>query len=355
MIPCVLLTLVAFGPVVHAAAAPDVPKRPVSSQVAADGTSQVTLAPARFDVVDAEPGTPLRLALEVTNYSSESIRLSTLVIPLQGSNDPGSFATPGNEMSRSAEAVGWVRMPLKRYQLLGPATKLRFPVTVQVPNDARPGTYALGLVVSQRIGGGAIAGLETNEAMVRLGADLASQLVIRVPGEAVSDLRVRDVESPRIVWGGERPVFGAMVYNEGDTLLAVDAELQLDAFIGTARRDVATESQNLLPGGRRAVSMTWSDPPLFGWFTPKLVVVGGTGSGVRVERNLPTVWVLPPWWFLVLFALAIIVPTWRLLRRRRDPAWQEQRRRQSIERVEARKRRARARERAEQARRDRRR
>jgi hypothetical protein len=354
LLPAALLTLIALVAVVPAApaaAADDVPNRPVSSEIAADGTSRITLSPARFDVVDAEPGTSLQLALEVTNYSSDAVRLSTLVIPLVGSEDPDSFATPGDATSRSADAVDWVQMPFERWPSLGPTTKLRFPVTVQVPNDARPGTYALGLVVSQRIGGGGIAGLENNEAMVRLGADLASQLVIRLPGDAVTDLRVRDVESPRVVWGGTHPTFEAMAYNEGDTLLAVDAELQLDAFIGTARRDLATESQELLPGGRRAVTMKWNDPPLFGWFTPKLVVVGGTGSGVRVERTLPTVWVLPPWWFLVLLALAIIVPTWRLLRRRRDPAWQEHRRRRSIERVDARERKARARERAEQARR----
>ena len=328
-----------------------IPDEPVVSKVDGSSPPRVALSPARFEDQRADPGTTLRLAISVTNFQDEPVTLQSTVLPLQGSTDPDSFATTGDDESVSAAAVEWVEMPFEIWPSLAPDRQLRFPVTIRIPESAAPGSYALGLGVRQRVSGPSIGGLDTNDARVRLDAGVVSQIVVTVTGDAAPDLRVRDVEAPRLIWGGSSSTFSASAFNEGNTLLEVDAEVRLDAFIGTAARDLSTEAQPLLPGGRRDIELRWSDPPLVGWFRPKLVVVGGEGSGERVEKSLDTVYVLPPWWLVLLAAIAIWLPVRSVRKRRRRMQATGADRAKAIERVEARRRKAEAKRRAEAARR----
>lgn len=279
--------------------------------------TKLSIAPATFPTTRVEPGDTLRLTLDVRNHTGGDVSLRPIVLPLRGSREPGTLAQAAARDSRSGAAVAWVEFPFERWPRLATDTQLRIPVEIRVPSDARPGTYALAIGVRQRVTPPGIGGVESNEARVVASAAPVSRVVIDVAGEASAELQVDEVESPRVVWGGSPTTFRATVINTGDTVLEVDGEVQLGAFVGTASRDLGTEAREVLPDGATELELRWRDPPLLGWYEPTLVVVGGEGSGMRVERTLPTVWALPPWWVLVLLVVATWLPVRAIRRRRR--------------------------------------
>ncbi len=331
--------------------------RPVATKIEGAGAEpRVSLGPSRFDAYDAKPGDTLEYELVVRNTTPATIRIRPKVLPIEGSPDPDEYARVGGRSSRGKELLDWVTYPgFGSSRDLAAGTELRVPVRIQVPTDPPPGTYSLGLSITWTV---SAIGVDTTDApasRVTLTPTLSSVAVIRLPGDVVPEARLRDVQAPRIVWGGQSPQFSARVENVGDTDLVIDAKVDLNAFIGTASRtlDAAgpAQGQPALPGGTRLVKMRWSDPPLVGWFEPELVVVGGKGSGVRISKDLDTVYVLPPWWLILLVVIAIALPLRARRRRRRDPQAQDARRARARHRVEERMRKAEARRRAEAARR----
>lgn len=339
-----------------ASAARDIPAAPVVGPAAhPSGEPRVTLAPIRFEPQTARPGRELRFAITVTNSTRETVSLQSIVIPITGSSDPDRFLEPGSPRSRSAEAVDWVTFPGFGPRIeLRPKQQVVFPASLRVPRDARPGTYSLGIGIARSISAPATNVASGPSTQVRLRTVLPSVVIVRVPGQVVSDIRLRDLKAPRVVWGGDRPTFTVRVENVGDTDLVIDGKVDLSSFLSSAGRTLnATgpeKGQPTLPGGTRVLKMRWNDPPLFGWFQPQLVVVGGKGSGVRVSDNLDTVYVLPPWWLLVLLAIAIWLPIYARRRRRGDENRIDARRARARERVEARLRKQEAMRRARESR-----
>lgn len=316
---------------------------------------RVSLRPSRFDTVEAPPGKELRYELTVTNSFDEPVRLEARAIPLEGSTDPERYAVPGAAGSHSSAAVDWVRFPgFEQPREVPGGQQLVVPVSITVPPGATPGTYALGLGVAWNTSALGVNQQDTPAGRVDLDAIVSSAAVLRVPGDATARARIVSVEAPRMVWGGDASSFRTRVENAGETDLLLDAQVELEAFLGSAGRTVSAtgpdEGYPTLPGGVRVLRMPWGDPPLFGWFRPTLVVVGGEGSGVRVTKRLDAIYVLPPWWLVLLLVVAIWLPVRSIRRRSRVATATGARKAKARARVEERLRRQRAKERARQAR-----
>ncbi len=354
-----ILMLVLLGGLSVAIAAPTSPRidRPVETPIQTTGLEpRVFLGPSTFDPIDARAGDSLRYELVARNTTAETVRIRPLVLPIEGSPNPDEFARVEGRNARGAELVGWVSFPgFGDVRELPSGTEFRFPIVIDVPSDPPAGTFPLGLSITWTVVPIGVDTADTPASRVSLSPTLSSIAVIRLPGEVVPDARLRNVKAPRLVWNGQQPTFSARVENVGDTDLVIDGQVDLNAFIGTASRTLDAagpdKGQLTLPGGVRDVKMRWSDPPLVGWFQPQLVVVGGKGSGVRITKDLETVYVLPPWWLVLLIVIAILLPLRARRRRRRDPRVQDAKRARAKHRVEERMRRAEARRRAEAARR----
>ncbi len=322
------------------------------------GGDHVGLTPNRFDAVEVDPGRTLRYSLTVTNTTGIDVRLKPRAIPLEGSKESDQLATPGSAKSRSFEAVEWVRYPgFGDAKVIGLGRQLSFDVLVSVPEDARPGTYALGLGVAQHIQALGNASPDVPASRVDLEGIVASIAVFTVSGDARANARIRGASGPRLVWSGDRPTFRVDVENSGEVVLQIDSQVELNAFLGSAGRTLGDggddEGIETLPGGRRSLTMRWSDPPLLGWYQPKLVVVGGEGTGVRITKRLDTVYVLPPWWLILIVAIAIWLPVRSIRKRRRAMKAAGVDRQKAVDRVKARHRKAAAQRRAREARRKR--
>jgi hypothetical protein len=302
-----LLLLLLASPTAHAA------MEPIDVDV---DNPRLLVSPVRFDPVDAAPGDTLQFGLRVQNTSPRQLLVQMRAVPLAGSSNPDELVTATRGNTRRAAAAQWVGFPTAR-AALRPGTSWTFDVAVKIPGGARPGTYAVAFAASQAIGSASVGDRDTPESEVRLAPAPASTAIVRVSGDVAPDARIRDIEAPRLIWGGHAPRFAVLVENVGDTDLMLDAEVDLEAYLWSAGRTLEASEQFVLPEGRRRLTMRWSDPPLFGSFRPELIVVGGAGSGIRITDELPRVWVLPPWWLIAATAFAVALPLWARRRRRR--------------------------------------
>lgn len=327
-----------------------------ATDAAEPATPRVTLNPSTFDRQKAQAGDVLTYELRVSNSTDDVIRLHALALALEGSSNPSKFAQVGGRAARGQELLDWVRFPgFTQGQPLKPGQARRIRMTVTIPTNPPAGTFALGPSISWTV---VPLGVDTDSApagRVRLNPTLTSVAVIQLPGDAAAQARVTNVTAPRVLWFDRRATFGARVTNVGDTDLVIDAKVDLDSFVGTASRTLNAAGpkagQPTLPGGVRDVTMRWNDPPLLGWFQPELVVVGGKGSGVRITKPLDTVYVLPPWWLIVLTVIAIAMPIRSIRRRTRHRKATGADRSRAVRRVQERERKAAAKRRAAEHRR----
>lgn len=292
---------------------------PVESASAGGADSpRLTLAPVRFDEVTVDAGTPVHFEVVVANETERSLRLDAMALSLAGASDPTAYAVPARPAG--GDESEWVTFPgFDRSRELAPGRQLRVPVRVDVPDDATPGSHAIGIAFTQRV---VAPGASTDEAArVDVDAGPVSVAVIRVAGTARPALRIRDVDMPRVVWGGSSRSIHARLENSGDVQLLLDGRLELDGVAGAGSRTLRAALRDggapTLPSGSRTLTFRWDDAPLIGRVTPRLVIEGGDGAELEVTRELHAVYVVPPWWLLLLVAGAIALPLAGRRRRRR--------------------------------------
>ena len=298
---------------VVSAAAGEIQQQPLSDTSPA--RVGLFVSPTR-SVEPIKPRETIRVSIRLRNTSTRPLSISPLAISGRGSQDPGSLVDvdPAAAKDPTRNPTSWVRFPFETLTLRARSVAT-FDVAISAPADARPGAHSVLLAfnVPTTSSSGDAPGVSGV-------GGAASTIVLRVPGATTPDVRISGVSGPRLVRGGETTRFRARVVNKGDTALDLDAQVQLRTLWGSSGRLLRTDSQLVLPGGRRSIEIAYSDPPLFGRYAPRLTVVGGKGSDLRITREMPVVWVLPPWWFLVALLAALALPIWIWWHRRHDDA-----------------------------------
>lgn len=278
-----------------------------------DGAAGLVVSPPQ-QTIGVRPGGAASVRIQLTNAARRPVQVTAGAITGRGSRDPGSFVDVDPTVhagDRTRDATSWVSFPFERTTLAA-RTVASFDVAIRAPRDARPGAHPVLLAFT-------IPALATRGDAIGVSGSggVATTVVVTVPGEASASAAIRRADGPGTIRSSNpREHFTIGVENTGDTLLDLDAQIELRSPWGTSRT-LPAEHQLALPGGRRTFRVPFDDPPLVGRFVPTVTVVGGKDSGVRVTRELEPVWVLPPWWFWLALALAVALPVGLMLRRRR--------------------------------------
>lgn len=276
--------------------------------------SLISLSPSRFVFTGAH-GHTLRLRLEVANFGNSSARINLSTTALGAGDTPSTFARP----ARDRQDARWLRPALTAVTV--PSMQVAIiPVDVSIPLDARPGLHALALVATRRIE--QPASTTDGTTRISLRAALAAQALITVPGEVRLDASLTSVDAPRVVVRGWRaPTFRTLLRNEGDALVQGRPELRTGSFGGIASSRIKASPVTVLPDGSRSIAVRWQDLPWIGWFHPTIVLDCKSGCPMQeVTVSYPTVYVLPPWWFIALLVVtALLPPALRMRRGRRKP------------------------------------
>jgi len=320
-----------------------------------EASGRLSITPLRFESTSIAPGGTIGgYVVRATNDTDAPLRIQIRAVQLQGSSDPTQLVQPARGDATS-QVTSWLQLPYSaaNWPTVAAGATLSIPLSVRVPKDAIPGAYAIALGVFSSIRSPSVTtGNEEVESAGRVALDAGpgSTIIFDVTGDAQANAKIRSIDAPRVVWGGDAPSFIVRVKNTGQTQLQLDSRLTLSPFVGTAGRQLDADAQAALPKGEREFRLRWSDPPLFGWFEPRLTVVGGADSGVTITQTLPTVWVLPPWWLIAMLLIALSLPITMLVRRRRSGRSQAVRSAKSRSRIEREQQVAAAKARAEAAR-----
>lgn len=272
--------------------------------------SFLSLSPPAAQVSLAR-GSTATFELTLRSFEPDDVDVSFSTTDLVAAQDPSSFASPGSRSAGSASS--WVSLPSRRATLHESQT-LQVTARVRVPRDARPGVHAVAILVSREM---SLPATNTDgSAHVTVTGSLASELLITIPGAAVARAQLVAPHGPRVVWSGQRPVFSTLLKNRGDTLVVANGRFDTGAFTGIAPARVQIPETLVLPDGARRLTARWNDPPLLGWFHPRMFINAGPAG--ELEARFPTVFVLPPWWVMALAIAAVALPIYGAFRRRRN-------------------------------------
>ncbi|PJJ70798.1 hypothetical protein CLV46_0325 [Diaminobutyricimonas aerilata] len=270
-----------------------------------------------------DPGATVTDALALTNYSAQSVAFDVFasdgVVTEGGSFD---ILPEGEESTGAGEWVTFGRLDGARPRDGGGITVevpgrtvLAVPVEVRVPEDASPGDHPAGIV----------AELSRSSEDVDLTSRVGVRLHLRVTGDVVARLEVRDTQvSFEPSWNPFAPGTATVrfsVANSGNVRLGAESTVTAAGPFGAAPATASTEQREVLPGQHAAVTVRMPVWPLlasWGDIDIRAGVVGDDDLDVEPEGDTASfVASTVPWpTLLYLVVLAGLLLALRLSRRR---------------------------------------
>lgn len=208
-------------------------------------------------------------------------------------------------------AEQWVRPELATVEIFPGQTK-QVNFTADIPRDAPPGSYFLGLGAGTDVSGG--------EKAVGVSGQVISVLLIQVAGVVNESLTIENWQLPGVVFSRNWPA-SVLVANGGTTELPVSGEIIVRDWLGRQVYNSAFKmSSVLLPGSARKQSAEISLPGKR-WY-----LAGPHEAEIKINYGLTgqktvaigSVWYLPYYSFAVLLLLlaAILYPLYiRLIKK----------------------------------------
>lgn len=303
-----------------------------------DVTGGIAGLPDRI-TTDLAPGQSGHVCVGFHNRTGQDVtmRFATHDVGAGRDGAPVPFAS-GDEVYGAGT---WLTLPTTDSVTAEHGELVWLDVAVDVPQDTSGGSAYAGVsaVIDKDANNESKEGTQT-----RISPSVVVQVFFDVPGDITESGKLEDVRSPRLVWWdgfdlGDIPILerlrGSGIAtaryrwkNTGSITDAVSATLTIESSLGG--KDVARiqlPERVVLRDASRPFEVTWSkDIPFVGRFEPTLEVTRANGE--VVTRELPAIWVIPSWWYLVVLAIALAFPLWWRRRSKRRYA-------ALLERVEA--------------------
>ena len=263
---------------------------------------------------EADPGDEQTEHMVVTNHGDADVEFQ-LSAADGYFTDTGRFnMLPSDEESIAAGA--WIDLPESITVPSGAAEVV--PFTVTVPDNATPGDHAAGVAASIRSTGDGVVGVESRvgfRVMTRVEGELQPQLAVDASGSYSGEVNPFSSGSVDVAYEVE---------NTGNTLLRAQPEIALTGPFGVGSQRVAgDEIVELAPGETRRGTVRVSDAwPLITYdasvtATP-LPVSDDLGFEAAEPVTAEASILAMPWSQLVVLALALVLVTWSVWRRRID-------------------------------------
>jgi len=303
----VSLAVVTTAPA-HAAATNDFSIAPAS-------TPSAQAARAYFDY-DVAPGQVIDDKVSIINRTATNLNLN--VYPADAYNVPldGSFALHLLQDKR-VDVGTWVKLPIENLNV-PPHTQSTFAFQVKIPDGARPGDHAGGIVAVNT----AQSIQQQGSARVAVNKAVGARMYLRVKGTLHPGLDVTHLHVNTSAWsavplqGGKGATITYELVNSGNVRIDGTAVLSVrDAWGRTVKRDAPRKLTALLPGQTIKVTERWSHVPALPIrLTPHVAV--RAGSLAQTRAGAPS-YVIP---WLLLLIVAGAIEGWRRWRRQHHSA-----------------------------------
>jgi hypothetical protein len=286
-----------------------------------DGTVIVT---PRIDVErQLAPGDSFTCLLTVRSRRTERSTFELTPYGIIGTRERGAgFEFVDSSDDRwDATAGPWIE-PLVSELTLEPRGVARVPVTVTVPPDPPVGSAYGSINVVSRTRAGA------GENVIGIESQVATVFLLRVGGEGRPDLKLRDVDAPRVRWNRAPWKLTAQLDNEGTLHATASGRVRVRSIFGNVVAELPIRRETILPGGREPVAGTWDGVPWFGLFRYDVGVRNGPATKdelapLSVANTNGWFIALPPWWVLAIIGAVLLALVVRWWRGRREDVWDD--------------------------------
>jgi hypothetical protein len=279
------------------------------------------------------PGTVVRDQVGLVNYTDNPVSVSLYSTDAFTSTTGGFDVLPGTD--KPQELGKWigltpqvVKIPARTTSPIVEPGFVKVPFTIRVPDSAKPGDFAAGIVVSLRTK--EISSAPTVVVDRRVGARVSLRVLGAassfVPNAALTQLSASYKSSVNPLEPGSVRVSYAFA-NEGNVTLSARQRLSIDGLVGGAKTVTLENVGPVLPGDK--VVIETSVPGIWpeGRVTVEVIADPFVGTDPDAEPDLPEITArtavpaVPAVGLVALVALvAIVAGTTLVIRRGRKPA-----------------------------------
>ena len=268
---------------------------------------------------EADPGAVIEDAVTVYNFGNMVLTFNLYATDAFNNGDGAFDLLPGDEEPTGAGS--WVTMGQNNITV-PPGTQVDVPITITVPEDARPGDHAGGILASN-----VTSSTDESGQIVELDRRTGTRLYLRVSGPLTRELVVADVQTSysRTL----NPLTGSAevsfrVENRGNVRMSGTPTVSVAGPFGIGERTVTfPEVTELLPGGDVTITGDVGDVPalLFGFTTARIEPAGADADATLKASTGKDLSFNPPLGvLLVLLALIFGLLARRAYRRHRSGA-----------------------------------
>lgn len=271
----------------------------------AQSNAGITLVPATIEEA-ADPGSVFQTTFKVTNESNQDKEFFVYKKNIKGVETGGVPIFADEEGEKTGYEISeWIQIPTEPL-FVKAFESVEFPITIQVPDTATPGSHFGGLFVSAEppklrvIGAG-------------VGYEVASIVSIRISGDIIDTARIRSFSTDKLFYSSKNVQFNARIENQGNILIRPRGPVTLTNMFGSAP-EVVIANENLagvFPGSMRDIDFAWNAEGLgFGRYEAILALSYDGEDGQKTIDASLVFWVFPVkviLTFLALFAAVMIL------------------------------------------------
>lgn len=254
----------------------------------AQGGAGIGLKPAVVEE-SAQPGQPQTHTIEVTNLSAAKQTYYLFMRDIVAVENGGTpvFADEGAERT-GYEMSEWVALSIGEMTLERGETQ-SVDVTINVPENATPGSHFAGMFVSMEPP-------KMRSVGAAVGYEVASIFSIRVAGDAVDNAQIRQFSTGNYIYGASVIDFTARIENKGTTLVRPIGPLEVHNMFGkrVALLTFNESKAGVFPGSEREFEVVWEDEgPGFGRYEAVLSLLYGPQGRQQTISSTVSFWILP--------------------------------------------------------------
>lgn len=254
----------------------------------AQNTSGIGLKPSLIEE-GADPGDVLEKQISLTNLSETEQTYYLFTRDIQTVRDGGVpvYADPGAERT-GFELTEWLELGTTEITLQ-PGEEQTMPVTINVPEDASPGSHFGGIFVS-------IEPPRLRSVGAAVGYEVANIISIRISGDVTENAQIRSFRTDKLVYGSTDVTFYTEVENKGNVLIRPVGPIEIYNMFGS---EVATLMVNESQGGvfpftRREFVVSWEDEGVgFGRYHAIVSMIYGELGRQSTISSTVSFWILP--------------------------------------------------------------
>jgi hypothetical protein len=268
----------------------------------------ITLSPDRVER-NVIPGQSTTIPIRIINGADVPVKALISVQDLEAAEGSDSFVQAVKKAKFGAST--WITPEANEINMVS-GEQVDLNLTVLPPPNAPVGANYAALRVSvQEVD-------KDGKTKVGFKASGISQLFLTVPGEVVRDTRIiaTRVSDQWMFNGGGFVSYEVDIENRGTVHDLVKGEIAVKSLFGNTVTKLKLDERYVLRGSTRTVRAIWTDPPRFGRFTGTATITGRAEK--TTKKAVPAVTVLPPWWWIALGVIVILLPIGVTWKRRRD-------------------------------------